>query len=349
MNIINESKNWISNCNGNLENVLCNFGQFLESNNQEIISSIGKENVDIFSIFEEVKNNVSNITNNYHIGNIRESLEITKTLLIEDFYIEIPTNTPLFRARCNESGFLYKKEEMFHIPFDKRYIIGNQRYSISGLPCLYLGGSPYICWEALGRPDYQRCNFNGFNNKKNLYIYDFCLPKEIHSLNDIIRITLILACSIPANPNHIFKEQYILPQCIFQAMIDKHYNNGEMITEERIFGIRYLSTHFLKGETDMFDFDTNDETKLSRIMNYVLPSVSKNTEGLSQSLSRAFSYTEPTSIMHLSITEPGFSIKGGKDNYATSMFGSIEDNLREKLGAERITEDLHQVFYKYEK
>lgn len=346
MNIINESKSWISNCNGSLEYVLGNFGQFLKSKNQEIISSIGNENIDTFSILEEVKSKVYDITDNYHTGNIKEALEITKTLLIEDFHIGISTNTPLFRARRSESGFLYKKEEMFHIPFDKRYMIGNQRYSISGLPCLYLGGSPYICWEELGRPDYQKCNFNGFKNNEDLIIYDFCLPKEIHSMNDIRRITLILACSIPANPNHIFKEQYILPQCIFQAMIDKHYNQREMLTQEGIFGIRYISTHFLKGETDMFDFDTNDEVKRNRIMNYVLPSVSKDTDGLSKSLLRAFSYTEPTSIMHLSITEPGFSIALGTDNYITSIFGSIEDKLREKLEVDRIREDCSLVFCK---
>ena len=30
---------------------------------------------------------------------------------------------------------------MFHIPFNKRYLIGNQRYSLTGQPMLYIGSS----------------------------------------------------------------------------------------------------------------------------------------------------------------------------------------------------------------
>lgn len=229
---------------------------------------------------------------------------------------------------------------MFHIPFDKRYLVGNQRFSISGLPCLYLGGSPYVCWEELGRPDYQKCNHSGFKTKEEVYVYDFCLPKELKSLFDVRRAALILACSIPADAKHVFKDEYIIPQCILQAIIEKHYNNGEWFNEDYIYGIRYYSTHYLKGEMDMFAFNENDDEAMSKLVNYIFPSISNDYLGLSTYLLRAFEYTAPISYMHMSIKDTSFGIGGSNDEYVSSGFGAIEDALRKELGIERIRKDL---------
>jgi hypothetical protein len=43
------------------------------------------------------------------------------------------------RGRVSSSPLA--KEENFHIPFSKRYLISNQRYSVTGQPLLYLGAS----------------------------------------------------------------------------------------------------------------------------------------------------------------------------------------------------------------
>jgi hypothetical protein len=44
------------------------------------------------------------------------------------------------------------REEMFHVPFELRHKIAPQRYSIPGLPSLYLGGSLYTCWVEMRQP-----------------------------------------------------------------------------------------------------------------------------------------------------------------------------------------------------
>ena len=49
------------------------------------------------------------------------------------------SNNILFRGRQCES--ILTPFDMFHIPFNKRYLIGNQRYSLTGQPLLYLGFS----------------------------------------------------------------------------------------------------------------------------------------------------------------------------------------------------------------
>src|SRR5205823_638449 len=59
----------------------------------------------------------------------------------------------LFRMRIGSAAGRHQLGDLFHIPFNSRHLITNQRYSFPGLPCLYLGQSLYVCWEELGRPD----------------------------------------------------------------------------------------------------------------------------------------------------------------------------------------------------
>lgn len=337
MNLISQAKTWLSVKNTSWETVLYTFMNSLKDTNclaKEVDAKNAEKEV------QSVMDSVYTVIDSYHAGKVINALDETKRLLIKDFYISIPKDTPFFRARGNETGFLYKKNEMFHIPFDKRYLVGNQRFSISGLPCLYLGGSPYVCWEELGRPDYQKCNHSGFKTNEAVYVYDFCLPKELKSLFDVRRAALILACSIPADAKHVFKDEYILPQCVFQAIIEKHYNNGECFNEDYIFGIRYYSTHYLKGEMDMFAFDEDNNEAMSKLVNYIFPSISDDYSGLSKYLLHAFEYTAPISYMHMSIKDTSFGIGGTDDEYVSSSFGAIEDALRKELGVERIREDL---------
>lgn len=343
MNLISQARIWLSEKNTSWETVLYAFMGSLKD------SAFLSEDVDAPKAEEEVQSvmdNICTIIDSYHTGKIIAALNETTHLLYKDFYIEIPTGTPLFRARGNDTGFLYKKEEMFHIPFDKRHLVGNQRYSISGLPCLYLGGSPYVCWEELGRPDYQKCNFSGFKTNEVVYVYDFCLPNKLESLSDVRRAAFILACSIPADSKHVFKDEYILPQCVFQAIIEKHYNNGESFNEDFIFGIRYYSTHYLKGNMDIFSWDDENEESKSRLINYIFPSISNNPSGLSKYLLRAFEYTAPISYMHMSIKDTAFGLGAANDEYAASTFGAIDDSLRKELGVARIREDSDIFFCK---
>ena len=56
----------------------------------------------------------------------------------------------------------YSRKKLFHIPFELRHIVATQRYSIPGLPCLYLGSSLWACWEELGRPDFNKLHVARF-------------------------------------------------------------------------------------------------------------------------------------------------------------------------------------------
>lgn len=167
---------------------------------------------------------------------------------LDELYIDMEANN-WFRARKSDYGSLSKKD-MNHIPFTSRSVIGNQRYSINGIPCLYLGTSIYACWEELNRPasdnfwvnrywikypnaikvfnlsttiemiiNYETCiNTKNFNRSE--FIVDFFNAWIIQS-----------ACSIIVKEkNRNFLEEYIVPQMIMQN-----------IKEFGIDGILYFS------------------------------------------------------------------------------------------------------------
>lgn len=56
----------------------------------------------------------------------------------------------LYRGRVSLKPLL-DRQEFYHIPFTKRYLIQNQRYSITGIPCLYLAGSLLCMYKELAK------------------------------------------------------------------------------------------------------------------------------------------------------------------------------------------------------
>ncbi len=52
------------------------------------------------------------------------------------------------------------REHVFHTPFELPHSIG--RFSIPGMPSLYLANSVYLCWIECGRPKFDRCFVSRF-------------------------------------------------------------------------------------------------------------------------------------------------------------------------------------------
>lgn len=61
-----------------------------------------------------------------------------------------------YRGRVDEQK-RYLRKDLFHIPYEQRSKVSTNRYSVSGLPALYLSGSVYACWEELDRKNYIKC------------------------------------------------------------------------------------------------------------------------------------------------------------------------------------------------
>lgn len=93
-----------------------------------------------------------------------------------------------FRGR--KSNALLAKEDLYHIPFNKRYLISNQRYSLTGQPIFYFGLSvlDVLAEIRVSFNSFEDVNFSSFTIMDNSFkIFDFTNPFQLEINNiDII-------------------------------------------------------------------------------------------------------------------------------------------------------------------
>lgn len=191
----------------------------------------------------------------YLSGNSGEAYSELKTRLnnkeITNSIVNIskPNNDsfPLFKARFTDNQ-LSSRKNIFHLPFDQRHRVKNYRYSISGVPSLYLGSSSYICWVELGQPSFSKFWISRYEfDPKHQKVIDFTFSIEekieefkagvlnIYDMNDYLKVwPLIIACSFKTkHSNSDFNEEYIIPNIVLQ-WIKKNRSD--------IIGLKFLST-----------------------------------------------------------------------------------------------------------
>lgn len=198
----------------------------------------------------------------------------------------------LFRARLSENMISYSADQMLHIPFDMRSKVKTERFSIPGLPCLYLGNTSYACWVEMGAPDSSKFNVSPILLEKEFMVLNLAVSiRHILFWNDSIEdnlskeesdetmelwVTLLLmtiATSYSVNEeNRNFKSEYILSQLI---MLSCKSNNLEGIVyvskkvSEEIFG------HTVAVNLALF-MDYNKESKYSEVCKYIKTADSHN-------------------------------------------------------------------------
>ncbi|MGF7072371.1 hypothetical protein [Mucilaginibacter sp. 3215] len=251
----------------------------------------------------------------------------------------------LYRVRADVRSQL-KQKDVFHIPFDLREKVATQRYSIPGLPCLYLGDSIFVCWEEMDRPALSNLHVSRFD----LSLSDFklldlnintndlrkrCFPgnKEKfipHLVKFITYWPLLAACSfIVRKPTEVFKPEYIVPQLLLQWIVDA----------EGVDGIKYKSNRVKVGPNNVGSFT-----------NVVIPVKQISNKGFCKILSKKIKFTNPISWSLLEATDPKQDfledsgedlnlnamrrasyieiIEGERTIYITSKFGILEEKLK---------------------
>ena len=59
---------------------------------------------------------------------------------------------PLSFFRCRRNMQIMSRKEMLHVPLTKRSLISSNRFSLPGIPCLYIASTTYCCWKELEEP-----------------------------------------------------------------------------------------------------------------------------------------------------------------------------------------------------
>lgn len=259
---------------------------------------------------------------------IQSNLVKLKTPL-DHVYDDSNNSKSLYRVRYSDYP-LTKREDIFHIPFEKRYLVDTQRFSIAGLPCLYLGSSLYVCWQEMGKPDLNKLylshyKINANNSYNNVNVLDFAYSLETlkhEGLEEFVTFDeddskeklisylamwpVLLACSFNKKvDNSKFNVEYVIPNLILQ-WIGKE--------KRPVSGIRYFSTK----TTHLRHSDVG--------INYVFPpsSLTLKTKGFCESLTRTFIFSRPVS----------WQILGAIDNQAKITNNERfvrSDNFEEQL------------------
>lgn len=248
---------------------------YAENNDNELSKRIGRRLEKISEIYFGIVLSLEKFLS----GDIKSAYDIFDSTFSDNatfryiHHISTPLNKicneskPLFRVRKSDSSIKDRKE-MFHIPFSMRHLVNAQRYSVAGLPCLYLGSSLYVCWLEMDKPDFDKLYISSYSsNEKDSKILDFTseiLYSRFYGIvNDdempyltkmsyICLMPLIYACNFrKKNSSTSFTQEYIIPNLLMQWISRRGNSN--------IVGIAYRSTKMVK---------TNDGDKS---INVVLP------------------------------------------------------------------------------
>lgn len=249
-----------------------NFEQYLKDLRKANVSEknqlVGKEMCQkVDDVIDDVENNMREIINvlkMYRLGNIVDAsikffniLDKMKPYLMIGYTGDFHKDSYFRILKVNKEQEKFERNEMFHIPLNKNHLIGTERYSMPGCPCLYLATQIELCWYECGQPkqfyiskfdipdeednilklidfsqkscDLKHSFFSWFNNEKDKDKVRNYLLKYLYTY------PLRAACSVTVeHRDGRFKEEYIIPQLLFQWIRkDKDF-----------YGVKYESCKF---------------------------------------------------------------------------------------------------------
>lgn len=294
----------------------------------------------------------------YYVGKTSLSYQKIKEcldLLVSNDLLEVGAiNGDFYRIRIG-NNVNYSKKDLFHIPFQLREKVATQRYSIPGLPCIYMADSLYTAWEEMSRPEFNnihvsRFNFNNsdlkllFLNTTAQEIRTRCIVGEkISKENILIKYLsywpLLASCSFEVfKRDETFKPEYIIPQMVLQWVIES----------DNIDGVQFKSNRIKYNSTNVGSFN-----------NVAIPVKEIKEKGYCNYLSNKITFSEPLSWSLLDISEPISNkrkekvedikvediriasfielINGEKSDYFSTKFGIMENRLR-KLAVDKLEE-----------
>lgn len=238
---------------------------------------------------------------------------------------EIPQETKLYRMRQGKNDCeTYTSEEMFHIPFELNHLVGNERFSISGFPSLYLGGSVYVCWEELRRPSFEYASIALFKTRQKIRVLDLSIKDHYSFTKHLFSDCLTLACSLQvAHPKAPFKPEYIIPQLLMQALVE--YMN--IHKNSSLLGIQYTSVHVEDYEL-WINFPKNRRNR-KLFFNYVFPAVDRKPTGCSDKLNNILEYKGVITYNKLKLMYPAFA--SNDEGNCKNAFELIENYLNTNI------------------
>jgi hypothetical protein len=235
---------------------------------------------------------------------------------------------------CTNKAASVGRDRLFHCPFELRHRVGTQRYSIPGLPCLYFGGSSFICWREIREPSKGEVHISRFavTEGTELKVVNLAyrpalmaamvnanLP-EVNKEGQLSALAisyvtcwpLLAVCAIRRLHDGPFAPEYIVPQMLLQWISDT----------KAFHGIRFFSTR-----TEEFF----DDPKTG--VNYVFPARTTPANGYCDELRKIFKLTAPIGWNDATRQEaklialPRYKIRQNPIAELESTYGHVESVL----------------------
>ena len=249
-----------------------------------------------------------------------------------------------------ENGLTPTREYIFHIPFEKRYLVKSNRYSIPGVPSIYLGRSIYGCYMELGKPPLENFwvslftfsqDVNDIPDGGHLKLMDLTISYSSHKtwllihhakadekhfaialdqlVDDILLLPLIMSCSIACKyPKEPFQQEYIIPQIVYQLCKDRN----------EFVGTKYSSTKLQNINPNIYPHVMD---------NFALPAHDIRKAGYCPKLSSQLVLTEPITISH------SFDKEIRTDKSFSSHGLPILSNIHESLHNDKVIIELDKM------
>ena len=187
------------------------------------------------------------------------------------------------RGIREDDTFTLERKELFHIPHYKNYLVGTERYSMPGHPCLYLASQAELGWYECGKPvkfaiakfdipqeEDNYLKFIDFSEKlmplKHSFISWFHNEKDDiedvrkYFLKYLYTYPLRAACSVAVeHPGSKFIEEYVMPQLLLQWVVkDKDFDGIRYESCNADENVKVLGGHNIVLVTKGFDKDGLD-------------------------------------------------------------------------------------------
>lgn len=209
------------------------------------------------SFLDEVDSVISHIQNAIHLERRGETWkaqqeihEIIDNYCHERFFVNPMTSNFAFRGtaafhdkdedemeprqrealtffRCR-TGKFQKREDLYPLPSNKLSFCSAQRYSLAGIPCLYLATTTYCCWMEIGRPEeFSASSYKPTESGKKLRILNLAFSqRQIHNLGKDSRAAyllfpLVMAVSVAVkNPraDANFRPEYTISHLVMRCL-----------------------------------------------------------------------------------------------------------------------------------
>lgn len=258
-------------------------------------------------IFNRVRDSITRAWRTYEKGDIRSAGNIIYNLLFSNKYLGHTLCSEF--EKSNLVNILYRGRiiddyadidsidefifQIFHIPFNKRNLVANERYSISGFPCLYLANSIEGVKAELEITELLDNFFIGDFRVNNSINYFDLTPTFLKNLNQfsvtkikiaMLKLLLLMACSIRVNNKKSnYCSNYVIPQLVTASIASKAKYNYRCI--------KYLSIKsYMNDRIDYnyvfipkFKKDELYDTELLKIFN-IMPNKTYNIFAVSKEM-----------------------------------------------------------------